>query len=214
MPPLSSGTAFARKVLGDLPTPTGAWRGSNFQQLSLNRNYNDKYDAKVDAQINATLSGFLRFSQRKVNIFNQPDISGPSGGNSNGFTRVLNQQVDASITWVTSSTSLLDARFAISRTRAGKFPPLIGGPSMEALYGITGLSTDPSLTGGLVATTISGFNQLGRQATNPQFQNPLSFDPKFNFTKNLKRHVLKMGYENVVIRTQVLDVNPLYGRDA
>lgn len=212
--PAADTTAFARKVLGDLPTPTGAGRGSNFQQLSLNRNYNDKYDAKVDAQINPTLSGFLRFSQRKVNIFNQPDIPGPSGGNSNGFTRVLNQQVDASVTWVTSTTSLLDVRFAISRTRAGKFPPLIGGPSVEALYGITGLSTDPSLTGGLVATTISGFNQLGRQATNPQFQNPINFTPKFNFTKNLKRHVVKVGYEYVVIRTQVLDVNPLYGRDA
>ena len=85
---------------------------------------------------------------------------------------------------------------------------------MEALYGITGLSTDPLLTGGLVATTLSGFNQLGRQATNPQFQNPLSFDPKLNFTKNLKRHIVKIGYEFVVIRTQVLDVNPLYGRDS
>ena len=113
-----------------------------------------------------------------------------------------------------SSNSILEARFGISRTRAGKQPPLIGGPSELAQYGITGLSTDPALTGGLVATTLSGYSQLGRQSTNPQFQNPLDFDPKVNFVKNIGRHSLKIGYEFVVIRTQVLDVNPLYGRDA
>jgi hypothetical protein len=212
--PATATTAYARKVLNELPTPTGPGRSNNFQQLLLNRNYNDKYDAKIDGQINNKMSGFLRISQRKVNIFNQPDIAGPSGGNSNGFTRVLNQQVDASYTWTVNSSSVLEARLGISRTRAGKVPPLSGGPSMLDLYGITGLSTDPSLTGGLVATTISGFNQLGRQATNPQFQNPLSFDPKINFSKNVGRHALKVGYEYVVIRTQVLDVNPLYGRDS
>ncbi|MDQ6677076.1 MAG: TonB-dependent receptor, partial [Acidobacteriota bacterium] len=113
-----------------------------------------------------------------------------------------------------SPASILEARFGISRTRAGKQPPLVGGPSELSLYGITGLPTDPALTGGLVATTLTGYNQLGRQATSPQFQNPLDFDPKVNFVKNLGRHSLKIGYELVVIRTQVLDVNPLYGRDA
>lgn len=212
--PATASTAFARKVLSELPTPTAAGRSNNFQQLLLNRNYNDKYDAKIDGQISSAMSGFLRVSQRKVNIFNQPGIAGPSGGNSNGFTRVLNQQVDASYTWTVNSTSILEARLGISRTRGGKVPPQSGGPSMQDLYGISGLSTDPSLTGGLVATTISGFNQLGRQSTSPQFQHPLSFDPKINFSKNMGRHALKVGYEYVAIRTQVLDVNPLYGRDS
>ncbi len=212
--PATDTSAFARQVLSDLPTPTGAGEGSNYQQLLLTRNYNDKYDAKIDAQLSATQNSFLRVSQRKVNIFNQPDISGPSGGNSNGYTRVLNQQVDLGYTWAINASSILEARFGISRTRAGKQPPLIGGPSEQALYGITGLPTDPALTGGLVATTLSGYSQLGRQSTNPQFQNPLDFDPKVNFVKNIGRHSLKIGYEFVVLRTQVLDVNPLYGRDA
>ena len=212
--PVSDISPFALKVLNDLPTPTGPGQSNNFQSSLLTRNYNDKYDAKVDAQATAIQSVFLRVSQRKVNIFNQPDISGPSGGNSNGFTRVLNQQVDLGYTWTVSSNSILEARFGISRTRAGKQPPLIGGASALTQYGITGLPTDPSLTGGLVATTITGYSQLGRQATNPQFQNPLSFDPKLNFVKNLGRHSLKLGYEFMVIRIQVLDVNPLYGRDA
>ena len=212
--PVSDISPFALKVLNDLPTPTGPGQANNFQSSLLTRNYNDKYDAKVDAQATATQSTFLRVSQRKVNIFNQPDISGPSGGNSNGFTRALNQQVDLGYTWAVSATSILEGRFGISRTRAGKQPPLIGGASELSLYGITGLPTDPALTGGLVNTTIFGYSALGRQATNPQFQNPLSFDPKVNFVKNLGRHSLKIGYEFMAIRTQVLDVNPLYGRDS
>ncbi|MEO5923443.1 MAG: TonB-dependent receptor [Bryobacteraceae bacterium] len=207
-------TAFARKVLGDLPTPTGSGRSNNYQQLSLDRNYNDKYDAKLDGQISNTMNGFLRIGQRKVNIFNEPNIPGASGGNSNGYTRVLNQQASAGYTWTMSPTSVLEGRFAVSRTRAGKEPPLVGGPSMLAQYGIPGLPEDPALVGGLTAQTITGFSQLGRQSTNPQFQNPLSFDYKLNYSRVTGRNTMKIGYEFMAIRTRVNDVNPLYGRDS
>jgi Carboxypeptidase regulatory-like domain/TonB-dependent Receptor Plug Domain len=213
--PTADVASFAQKVLGDLPAPTGPGRSNNYQQLLLNKNYNDKFDAKIDDQFNEKMSGFLRIGQRKVNIFNQPDIAGPSGGNSNGYTRVLNQQGVAAFNWVINSSSILETRFAVSRTVAGKQPPAIGGPSVLDLYGITGLSTDSSLTGGFTPSTLSGgFNALGRQSTNPQFQNPQDFDPKINFSKVIGRHALKIGYEFVALRIQVLDVNPLYGRDA
>src|SRR5262249_16577636 len=146
--------------------------------------------------------------------FNQPNIAGPSGGNSNGFTRVLNQQASFGYTWTVTPQSVFEGRFGVSRTRAGKEPPLIGGPSMLALYGITGLPEDPALTGGLTATTITGYSQLGRQSTNPQFQHPLTFDWKLNYSRITGRHTLKVGYEFMAIRTQVNDINPLYGRDA
>jgi hypothetical protein len=84
---------------------------------------------------------------------------------------------------------------------------------MLALYGIPGLPTTPNLTGGLNSQNISGFNQLGRQTSNPQFQIPTSFGPKFSFSHLIGRHSLKMGYEYLVIRTEILDVNPLYGED-
>jgi hypothetical protein len=207
-------TSFASKVLNDLPALTGTGRSNNYQQLSLDRNYSDKFDAKIDGQINSRLSGFGRFSQRKVNIFNEPTIPGLSGGNSNGFTRVLNQQTSAALTWTLSPQSVLEGRLGVSRTRAGKEPPLIGGASMLALYGITGLPTDPALTGGLTSQTISGYSGLGRQATNPQFQNPLSYDWKLNYSRVTGRNTLKVGYEFNKINTEVNDVNPLYGRDA
>ena len=60
---------------------------------------------------------------------------------------------------------------------------------------------------------IGGYSNptMGRQATNPQFQNPTSFNPKFNYSMVHGRHSLKAGYEFLAIRTEVLDINPLYG---
>ncbi|MDQ3258119.1 MAG: TonB-dependent receptor, partial [Acidobacteriota bacterium] len=84
---------------------------------------------------------------------------------------------------------------------------------MRALYGITGLPEDPSLTGGLTAQIIGGFTSLGRQATNPQFQNPTVVNPRVNYSRLVGRHSLKTGYEYQAINTEVNDVNPLYGRD-
>ena len=60
---------------------------------------------------------------------------------------------------------------------------------------------------------ITGFSDLGRQATNPQWQYPTVFNPKVNYTWLAGRHSLKTGYEFQHIQTEVQDVNPLYGRD-
>ena len=208
-------TPFAAQVLAALPAPTGPGRSNNYQTLLLNRNYSDKFDGRIDGKINDSMSAFLRIGQRKVNIYNQPDIAGPSGGNQNGYTRVLDQQAEGSYTWITSPTSVLEARFAVSRTNAGKQPPYLGYGNALSLYGIPGLPTDPAVTGGLFPIILSGgLNQFGRQATNPQFQNPLDFDPKVNFSKNFGRQSVKIGYEFMAIRVQVLDVNPLYGKDS
>lgn len=210
-------TSFAAKVLNDLPLPnagTASSRSNNYVALPLDRNYTDKYDVRIDGQVRSNLQTFGRFSQRKVNIFNEPTIPGLSGGNSNGYTRVLNQQGAVGVTWVVTPKSVAEVRFAVSRTNGGKFPPLVGGASMQALYGIGGLPNDPDLTGGLTATTISGLDQLGRQATNPQFQNPTNYNTKINYSILSGSHSIKVGYENIMINTKVNDVNPLYGRDA
>lgn len=212
--PTTDTIGFARKVLSDLPSVSSTTRSNNFQLLQLTRNYADKFDAKLDGQINDRMSAFLRISQRKSNLYSQPNITGPSGGGGNGYVRALNQQAAGGYTWTMTPTSVLEARFGISRTNAGKQPAFIGGADMASAYGITGLTTDPQIAGGLMPINLSGLSALGRQSTNPQFQNPLSFDYKVNLSKILGRHALKVGYEFVAIRTQVLDVNPLYGVDS
>jgi hypothetical protein len=211
--PASAITPFAQKVLSQLPVPNanGASRSNNLEALLLVRDYYDKYDAKLDYVVNSKMTSFLRFSQRKDLQYYQPDISGPSGGNGNGYIHAISQNASAGYTWSLTPTSLIEARFAFNHIVAGKTPPNIGGPNMFDLYGIPGLPTSPNLAGGLNSQNISGFSQLGRQTSNPQFQNPTTFDPKLNYSWNKGRHAIKIGYEFQAIRTEILDTNPLYG---
>ncbi len=211
--PISSINPFAAKVLAGLPAPNGPGRSNNLEALLPIKDYADKFDAKLDGQINSRMTAFARYSQRKDLQFFGPDITGPSGGGGNGHIHAIDQNASIGYTWTVTSTSLLEARFGFTHVLAGKTPPYLGGPSMFDLYGIPGLPTSPNLTGGLNSQNISGFSQLGRQTSNPQFQNPTSFNPKLSFSKLLGRHSFKMGYEFLAVRTEILDVNPLYGYD-
>ncbi|MFN7921135.1 MAG: carboxypeptidase regulatory-like domain-containing protein [Bryobacteraceae bacterium] len=214
--PLDRLSPFAKKVLEELPAPNAgvaSSRSSNYRNLRSDRNNNDKMDLKLDGQLNSRMTAFIRASHRKSNYFQAPEVPGASGGGGNGFIRVLNQQIAGAWTYNVTPASLLEVRVGISRTRAGKEPPAIGGPSMLSQYGITGLSEDPRLTGGLTAQEVSGFTAFGRQTTNPQWQHPFIYDPKVVYSLVRGGHSLKMGYEYQRIHTEVQDVNPLYGRD-
>jgi hypothetical protein len=215
--PIAQLNPFAAYVLGNLP-PVNAGastsRSNNDEALLLIRDYSDKFDAKLDDQINDRMSAFIRISQRKDLQYYAPDLTGPAGGDGNGYIHTTDQNASIGYTWAVSSTSVLEARFGFTHVLAGKEPPYLGGPSMESLFGFQGLPTSSNLTGGINSQTISGFaTSMGRQTSNPQFQNPTSFGPKLNFEKQIGRHSLKTGYELAIIRTEVLDVNPLYGQD-
>lgn len=207
-------TPFAQKVLSDLPAPNliGV-SGNNYQELVLNRNFNNKYNIRIDHKFNDNFSLFGRWSYRKVEALEAPNIPGPSGSNQNGFVDILNKQLVVGGTYAFENASVLDIRFATSKIDAGKRPPLTGGPSMFEQYGITGLPDDPEITGGLTTQTIGGLSQLGRQATNPQYQNPTNYNLKTSYAVLLGRHSLKVGYENLRINTEVQDTNPLMGID-
>jgi Carboxypeptidase regulatory-like domain/TonB dependent receptor/TonB-dependent Receptor Plug Domain len=212
--PIATLNPFAAAVLTGLPaTNNGTTRANDLLEQLLIQDFSDKFDAKIDGQINDRMAAFLRFSQRKDNQLYAPDIPGPSGGGGNGVIHAVDQNASLGYTWTVQSNSVFEARFGWSHIVAGKSPPYLGGPSLQSLYGIQGLPTTPDITGGLNTQTISGFNAFGRQSTNPQFQNPTSFGPKFNFSKIVGRHSLKMGYEFLVVRTEILDINPLYGQD-
>ena len=211
-------TTLAKKVLTELPAPNVGGKtetsfANNYSELVTNRNFNDKFNIKFDHNFSAKFNGFVRISHRKVNEFNGPNIPGPSGSNQNGFINVLNQQLVFGATYAMANGSALEARLGVSKIEGGKRPPLSGGPSVRTLYGITGLPEDPTITGGLTTQTVTGFSQLGRQSTNPQYQNPFSINPRFNYTKTLGRHSLKAGYEYLRVDTDVQDTNPLMGLD-
>jgi hypothetical protein len=212
--PIASLNPFAAFVLNALPATNGPGRSNNYQTLLLFRDYSDKYDAKLDGQINDKMTAFLRFSQRKDIVFQGSSMPGFAGGDGNGFIHAIDQTASLGYTWAVSPTSLLEVRGGFTHVLAGKTPPNLGGPSLQALFGIQGLPTSPNIAGGLNTQTITGFGTaLGRQTSNPQFQNPTSWDPKINYSKVIGRHSLKMGYEYLLVHTQILDTNPLYGQD-
>lgn len=212
--PRSVLSPFALKVFADLPAPlTDATRANNFLNARLFKEFTDKYNAKFDHQFSTKLSGFVRLGQRKANIFEAPAITGPSGGDSNGFTYAMNQALASGLTYTATSRDLIEFRFGVSRTQAGKNPIGLGENTMQTYYGISGLPSDPRVAGGLTSQVFNGITTLGKQATNPQWQWPTVWNPKVNYARFLGTHSLKAGYEYQRLHTQIQDVNPLYGRD-
>jgi hypothetical protein len=206
-------TAFARKVLGELPAPTNAQASNNYVLQQQFDNVTDKLGAKVDLALNERLTAFGRFGYRDADIFDQPAIPLPSGGGGNSQTYVTNKQLAFGMTYIPTQSSLFEARFGWSKTQAGKNPAALGStPALDA-YGIAGLPTDPRVAGGLPTQITTVLTEMGRQATNPQWQYPTVFNPKVNYTWIVGRQSLKTGYEFQHIQTEVQDVNPLYGRD-
>jgi hypothetical protein len=206
-------TAFAQKVLAGLPNPTRTGTSNNYDLLQNFQNNNDKYNGKADFQLSSSLTLFARYGYRNVDNLDQPPLPLPSGGAGNGVTYAKSKQFGSGFTWARTGTSLLEGRFGWSTTTAGKNPLALGTPSALDAYGITGLPTDPRIAGGLPTQLITGYSDLGRQATNPQWQYPEMFNAKLNYTWVRGRHSLKTGYEYQYVMTEVQDVNPLYGRD-
>jgi hypothetical protein len=208
-------TDFARKVLNDLPQPTGPGNTNNLALNQVFTNSTPKAGGKVDIQFNPRLSAFGRIGWRDADVFDNPPIPGPSGGAGNAETYVTNKQFSGGVTYTPGGTSLLEIRMGWSRTVAGKNPYALwaGQAPADVEYGITGLPSDPRVAAGLPTQLITGFSDLGRQATNPQWQYPEVWNPKVNYSWLRGRHSLKSGYEYQKVFTEVQDVNPLYGRD-
>jgi hypothetical protein len=76
---------------------------------------------------------------------------------------------------------------------------------MFDLYGITGLPTEAPIAGGTTQQSISGWSALGRQSSNPQYQNPFVVDARLNYSWIRGRHTFKAGYEYQSINTEIDD---------
>ena len=206
-------TAFAREVLSALPDTNVPGNTNNYSSLQEFTADSNKAGGKIDLQASPSLSMFGRYGFRNLTTDDQPNIPLPSGGAGNGHIYARNRQLVLGSTWVPTTTSLLEVRFGYSWTEAGKDPPALGTDSAFDAFGLPGLPTDSRIAGGLPTQLITGYSDLGRQATNPQWQYPTVYNPKVNYTWTTKAHSFKSGYEFQRIDTQVQDVNPLYGRD-
>ena len=208
--PISQQIVGFFKQIPGLPTSGLASTGlatNDYSKLVPFTDDSDKGDLRLDYQQNATNSWFVRVSDRKETGVNYPAILLPLDGQTNGTIRILDQQVALGYTHLWGANKVIDARVGLSKTKAGKYSLSIGDNAIT----IPGLPDNPTVSGGLPSTSVSGFSAFGRQSTNPQWQNPSLLDPKVNFTWVKGKHSLKFGYEYEHIWMAVNDNNPLYG---
>jgi hypothetical protein len=206
-------SSFAKGVLAALPAANvpGAPFANNYASLPPDTLDDNKFDVRVDHTFSQRTTAFVRYSQHKGTILSPPNIQGPAGGSSNGTVNIFNQQIAGGVTHSFNQNSILDARFAFTRTDGGKFPYGQSLPSLMA--GIPGLPTDPQVVRSLNVQSVNGYSQFGNQGSNPQYQNPYIYNPKINYTFIHGRSTYKVGYEYQAIFTTVDDFNPVYGQD-
>jgi hypothetical protein len=206
-------SSFAKGVLAALPQVNvpGNPYTNNYASLPSDTLVDNKFDVRVDQTFGPRNTAFVRYSQHHGVIASPPNIQGPAGGNSNGTVNIFNQQIAGGETHTFNQNSILDARFAFTRTDGAKGPYGATLTSLET--GIPGLPTNPLVVRSLNVQSVSQFSQFGNQGSNPQFQNPYVFNPKINYTRIIGRSTYKVGYEYQAIFTTIDDFNPVYGQD-
>jgi hypothetical protein len=171
----------------------------------------DKGNLRLDFQQSERTSWFLKVSDRKETGVNYPTLGEPIDGQTNGEIKILDRQIALGYNHQVGNNQFLDARLALSGTKAGKWTKAIGTSYITPAQ-IPGLPNIAGVSGGLPSIAISGgFTSFGRQSTNPQWQNPSVLDPKVNYSWAKGKHSLKFGYEYEYIWMEVEDSNPLYG---
>ena len=210
--PASAITPFAAAVLAALPDPNLSGTTNNFESSPADTIYSDKGDIRYDEYIGQKLTTFVRYSQDDTRIFSPANIPGPAGGNANGNVYIRNKQLVPGVTWTLTPASILEFRAGLDYTEGGKTP--IGLGVNNPAFQVPNLPTNPAFSGALYSLNLAGgLSQLGRQSSNPQYQYPLVFDPKVNYTRIAGRHSIKTGFEYQLIDTQVQDFHPKYGVD-
>ena len=216
-------TRLARYMMDNLPQPNrpapaiavnNLGIANNFGNFDVNTLDDDKGAVRVDHQFADKLQSFFRFTQRRQNIFAPAVISGPAGGNNLGNLDTYNQAGSMGVTWLKSTSEVVEYRLGITRLGMDRTPASVGGPSMQELFGIGGLPTGDKVRGGVTPQDINGFPRYGRQSTNPQAQFPTTINSRLNYSKVAGGHNIKTGYEWLGLYIRVDDTNPLYGIDS
>ena len=197
------------------PTPTVAGNTNNYSTLQEFTADSDKAGGKVDLQVTPTLSVFGRYGWRNLEHVRPAEHSAAVGRRRQ--RRHLRAQQAVRARHDLDADGAVAARGAVRLVvDAGRQEPARARHrrARSKQFGLPGLPERPAhLPAACRRSVISGYSDLGRQATNPQWQYPTVYNPKINYTWTRGAHSFKSGYEFQRIDTEVQDVNPLYGRD-
>ena len=203
-------TAFATKVLGDLPDPTVAGTANNYSVQRFANTLQNKAGGKLDLQASERLRLFGRFSWRNADTNSEAALRLPTGTGA-GINYTKTRQLALGATYVQSAQSVLEVRLGWSRLRGWSGQANLGTENALSAYGISGLPDDERVAGGLPSQIIAGYTSWGRGTASPQWQFPSTWNPKVNYTWLRGRQSFKVGYEFLRMAQEVQDINPLYG---
>jgi hypothetical protein len=225
--PDSAAIPFAAALLSYVPNPTNA---NTFASTTPNSPYNyivlepvsynkDKGDVKIDWTPSEKWRLFARYSQSRLNAYdpgsllNANGTPSPAGDNGDGQVYAPVKDFVVGATWTINPVSVLEARFGFSSMQAGKKPALAGQNTMTGGLALPGLPTDPQYLGGVTFQYFidGNWESLGRLWTSPQYQNPTIWDPKVNYTREVKTHSLKAGLEYQMVHVAQQDLHPVLG---
>ena len=203
-------------MLNDLPAPTNGGTANNLQVLQEFTNDTDKAGGKVDIQFSPRLSVFGRVGWRDADIFDQPTIPLPSGGGGNGETYVRNKQFSGGLTYTPERHVAARGALRLVEHRGRQESPALVRRPGAARPGLRHhRPADRPARRGRPADAahhrLLGPRPPGDQ---PAVAVPDGATTRRSTTRGCSgRHSLKTGYEFQHIKTEVQDVNPLYGRD-
>jgi hypothetical protein len=214
-------TAFARKVLSNVPDPNLSGTADVTKTLVPANNYlafprvftpSDKGDGRIDYYLRSNLTLFGRFSARLQNQLSDSALPGPSGSGGDLF-RSWDRSIAIGATWNLTPASVLDFRLGLTRMEGADFKywELDNTPGMYALYGISGTPETKPIAAGLDGQKITGLSGFGHDSG--QHQYPEVYNPKASYSHVLGAHTLKAGVEFQQVNTEILDLNPLNGQD-
>ena len=175
-------TAFARKVLGGAARHRTC-RGRRQQLLDRCRSSPTtptRPAARSTCRSARALSLFGRYGWRDLNTDDQPTIPLPSGGGGNGDIYARNKQFVLGATCVPTRPSLLEVALRlVEHARPARIRRRSASPSaLDAVRHRRACRPTPRIAGGLPTQIITGYSDLGRQATNPQWQYPDRLEPE------------------------------------
>ena len=177
-------TAFARKVLGGLPdadhAPAPRTTTRSLQEFT---NDSDKAGGKVDLQVSPTLSLFGRYGWRDLDDL-RPAADSAAVGRRRQRQHLRAQQAararrDLHAERAARCSKCASAGRTRRPARTRRRSAATARSTRSASPGCRPIRASPAACR---RSLITGYSDLGRQATNPQWQYPTVWNPKVNYT--------------------------------
>jgi hypothetical protein len=193
--PASRISPVAQKLLSYYPTPNLTGANNFIANFPTPDNWDDIL-FKVDQVLNAKDNFSLRVLERWEATTNP--YSGSPVGTFGATTSSTQELYGISETHIFSPTQINEFRFGLTRTKSAETSSH-AGTNYAAQLGIPGTTNDPSLEG-FPKFSITGFETIGDNASDPIRYTVNDFNVNDSFTWIKGRHAIKIGGD--ILRVQ------------